>query len=99
MKSKYTIRYVLALDSIYGFLDLYDRHLLHLFLLDRLCVGFTTQIEFAITLVESANWRPPEVSYGQDRVLYFTNSNGDLKPIKYYQHEIEIIIKEHLKPI
>lgn len=99
MKSNYTIKYVLALDGIYSFLDLYERYLLHLYLLDRLSVSFTTRIELAITLVESANWRPPEVSYGQDRVLYFINADGDLKPIKYYQHEIEIIIKEHLKPI
>lgn len=94
-KEKFDYLNVLALDSLYDFLSLYERHLCHLLFLQR-TNKTSDKIETARLLINDQNWRPPASIYGQDRVLYMIVENHKI-PAILYKDSIEDLVKNHLK--
>ncbi|MCP1997276.1 hypothetical protein [Flavobacterium sp. HSC-61S13] len=95
MEYKFLIKDVLALDCLYNFLSIYERHLCHLILLEKSLV-MTERIQKVVILIETLQWKSPIWRYDHDRVLYYETETGQ-QPIRYYENEIGKIINQQIK--
>lgn len=94
-KINWILKDVLALDRIYSFLSIYERHLCHLTILGR-SKGLTDKINIAVQLIEDTQWKEPPRVYDQDRVVYY-NIDGNRIPAIQYKNPIEEKVNKLLK--
>lgn len=78
---KRILKNVLQLDSIFGLLTYKERVRIHLILQEKISEA-TPYIKELYAWCEKWNWLPPEMRYGQDRLLYFENAPGEWKLIE-----------------
>lgn len=80
---------VLQLDSLLHRLTWYDRARVHQFMAGS--AEKVSQSVYKIYLwIKKTDWQPPNVRYGQDRLLYYENNLGEWRPVE----ELEETIKE-----
>lgn len=82
---------ILQLDSIIKVLKLDERIQIHRYLSGR-SDQLTTNILYWQEWIERNAWNPPEVRYGQDRLLYTINELGDWLPIEDYAKQLKLMI-------
>ncbi len=103
------LRNVLALDSLYHFLNEYERWLCHKMILSKnptltLPKGgkqaVTEQIRKACDIVEKQKYEAPEFKYMPDRVLYYYNEKQEdwVKATEYKPMIRSIIFRELKQP-
>lgn len=71
---------VLQLDSIINALTWHERVRIHLYINDKAKMT-TPTILHLYEWIEKNKWVPPELKYGQDRLLYYWSKN-DWQPIE-----------------
>lgn len=72
---------ILQLDSIFGVLSWDERIRIHLIIKGEEILP-TTNITNHYDWVLKWEWFPPVMRYGQDRLLYYENQPGQLRPIE-----------------
>ena len=72
---------ILQLDSIFGVLSWDERIRIHLILKGEE-IQPTENIKILYEWVTKWHWLPPIMRYGQDRLLYYENQSGELRPIE-----------------
>ena len=76
---------VLQLDSIINILKWEERMMIHFQIQDR-TDSTTENIEKLSQWIKLNKWIPPEMKYGQDRLLYFENEPGEWLSIEDINH-------------
>lgn len=79
---------ILQLDSIAHLLTWEERIKVHLYRNGRAKMT-TPKILAVAEWIERYAWLPPEMRYGQDRLVYYENQPGEWRPIE----ELEEIMK------
>ncbi len=95
-----TLRNVLALDSLYNFLNQYERWLCHRAILTRTknIEHLTKQIQKACEIIEKHKYEAPMFRYSQDRILlYYDEEYAEWFDTKIYKPTIRDIIFRELK--
>lgn len=89
---------VLALDSIYRFLTLHERILLH-YMAGHLEAETTERIEKFIRWVEDTRWETPYMKYPEFHkdVLHYEDERGQLRPVEEYPNAHKEITEQILK--
>lgn len=89
---------VLALDSIYRFLTLHERVLLHM-AYESVEAEITEKIWKFITWVERTGWESPYMKYPEYHkdVLHYEDENGRLVPVETYARSHPEITEQILK--
>jgi len=72
---------ILQLDSIFGVLSWDERIRIHLILKGEEMQP-NTNISLLYEWVVKWEWLPPVMRYGQDRLLYYEDQPGQLRPIE-----------------
>ncbi|RQO37924.1 hypothetical protein DBR39_13630 [Chryseobacterium sp. KBW03] len=72
---KTTLKKVLQLDSLINFLDWQERAQIHH--CNESAVIASKKVLIALEWIGKVNWESPQTKYGQDRLLYFFNSEYD----------------------
>lgn len=86
---------ILQLDSIFGVLSWDERIRIHLILKGEE-IEPSANISILYEWVVKWEWLPPVMRYGQDRLLYYENQPGQLRPIeelKQIKIELPCLIK------
>lgn len=74
------LKKILQLDSLIGFLDWTDRVEIHQFKEK----SNSPRIVAAYEWILKENWEVPQMRYGQDRLLYYYDSNSEKKILAEY---------------
>lgn len=74
--NKEILKNILILDSIYKVIPWTDRVIIHLLFQDKV-TKVSPLIEDLYEWMIVWGWLPPELVYGQDRLLYVKLSNGE----------------------
>ncbi|MBT0572090.1 hypothetical protein N4238_05720 [Riemerella anatipestifer] len=94
MKAYNTYIHILSLDSIFRLLTWQERLLLHHGISKRKEMKFTLKLQVISDWIAHAKWEAPIMKYGQDRLLYFENENGNLQMIDTYIKNHSYIIDQ-----
>lgn len=65
---------LLALDSLYGILNVGERISLHRKALGKPTI-LTPKVKFWLIWLDKMNWEAPSMKYGQDRLAYYEDSD------------------------